>query len=522
MAVTSRLDPATHRPPAARCPRPSPRSGDTPRPAAGPAPPARARAAAGRPRHHPVPGHRAAVPGHDRADLPGRGPPGRSAGTSAIAPYDITRPGGIRSTSVEHRLDVLVRSSRAATIWEPPPGGPRDRDRAEWAACAKQVTDGPAGRRQGRLVLADHRRRRARPRPGRRARRRARPAGRRRPRGGAGLLRRDRRRAGPARAAPPPARPGHPAGRRQRRAGAADAARYTDAFARHGRTVGQVLLTVDDVTRRAHYRNAYRTLRRLLDLRRGADRQRERHGRHRGDPVRRQRPAGRAGRRAGPRRPAGPALRRGRALHRRPAPTRRRAGSPRCAATTDLAGVAIGGAGRAGVGTGGMVTKVEAARIATGSGIPVVLTAAAAGRARRWPASRSARSSTGRGERPAARLFWLAHATSPRGRLHLDAGRGRGRRRPARVAAAGRHHRRGRRVRRRRPGRPGRRRRRAGRPRPGQLRRRASCPACSAAPPPSSPRRSARRTNARSSTATTWCCCEPGAPRSAGMASCSA
>src|SRR5438067_8214144 len=41
---------------------------------------------------------------------------------------------------------------------------------------------------------------------------------------------------------------------------------YTNAFARHGRTVGQVLLTVDDVTRRAHYRNAYRTLRRLLDL----------------------------------------------------------------------------------------------------------------------------------------------------------------------------------------------------------------------------------------------------------------
>ena len=41
---------------------------------------------------------------------------------------------------------------------------------------------------------------------------------------------------------------------------------YTDAFAAHGTTVGQVLLTVDDVTRRVHYRNAYRTLRRLLDL----------------------------------------------------------------------------------------------------------------------------------------------------------------------------------------------------------------------------------------------------------------
>ena len=41
---------------------------------------------------------------------------------------------------------------------------------------------------------------------------------------------------------------------------------YTESFGRHGRTVGQILLTVDDVTRRAHYRNAYRTLRRLLDL----------------------------------------------------------------------------------------------------------------------------------------------------------------------------------------------------------------------------------------------------------------
>src|SRR5258705_4283165 len=41
---------------------------------------------------------------------------------------------------------------------------------------------------------------------------------------------------------------------------------YTESFGRHARTVGQILLTVDDVTRRVHYRNAYRTLRRLLDL----------------------------------------------------------------------------------------------------------------------------------------------------------------------------------------------------------------------------------------------------------------
>src|SRR6476619_6557998 len=41
---------------------------------------------------------------------------------------------------------------------------------------------------------------------------------------------------------------------------------YTESFARHGLTVGQVLLTSDDVVRRANYRNAARTLHRLLDL----------------------------------------------------------------------------------------------------------------------------------------------------------------------------------------------------------------------------------------------------------------
>jgi glutamate 5-kinase len=68
-----------------------------------------------------------------------------------------------------------------------------------------------------------------------------------------------------------------------------------------------------------------------------------------------------------------------------------------------------------------MVTKIEAARIATGFGIPVVLTAA--------PLAAAAVSGEHVGtlfhrvrQRPAARLFWLAHATSPRGRLHLDPG----------------------------------------------------------------------------------------------------
>src|SRR4030095_13926971 len=42
--------------------------------------------------------------------------------------------------------------------------------------------------------------------------------------------------------------------------------RYTEEFARHGHTTGQVLLTADDLTRRTHYRNAYRTVAKLLDL----------------------------------------------------------------------------------------------------------------------------------------------------------------------------------------------------------------------------------------------------------------
>src|SRR5580693_740043 len=43
-------------------------------------------------------------------------------------------------------------------------------------------------------------------------------------------------------------------------------ARYAAAFGRHGVRTGQVLLTADDLMRRAHYRNAQRTLERLLGL----------------------------------------------------------------------------------------------------------------------------------------------------------------------------------------------------------------------------------------------------------------
>ena len=77
------------------------------------------------------------------------------------------------------------------------------------------------------------------------------------------------------------------------------------------------------------------------------DRQRERHGGHRRDPVRRQRPAGRAGRPPGPGRRAGPALRRRRPLRQRPAQARRAPRSPRCAARPTWTAVRIGGSGAA-------------------------------------------------------------------------------------------------------------------------------------------------------------------------------
>jgi glutamate 5-kinase len=195
---------------------------------------------------------------------------------------------------------------------------------------------------------------------------------------------------------------------------------YADRFSAHGLVTGQVLLTLDDVTRRGHYRNAYRTFATLLALGavpvvnendtvatheiRFGDNDRlaalvahlvhadllvllsDVDGLYDGDPR------------------SGAAQRltdvRGEA---------------------DLAGVRIGRAAEAGVGTGGMVTKVEAARIATGAGIPVVLTtfAAAAG-ALGGEAVGTRFHPTGR-RRP-TRLLWLAHATEGRGRLVLDDG----------------------------------------------------------------------------------------------------
>jgi glutamate 5-kinase len=194
-------------------------------------------------------------------------------------------------------------------------------------------------------------------------------------------------------------------------------ARYSAAFAAHGVQAGQILLTADDLMRRAHYRNAQRTLSRLLEL--GILPVVNENDTVATDEIRfgdNDRLAAlvahviRAGALillsdvdglydADPRQPGA-----------------RRVGQVESRA--DLAGVSLG---RARAGTGGMVTKVDAAMIASEAGIPTVVTradqaaAALAGQAVGTYFAAHDR-------RPTTRQLWLAHAAAARGRLVLDAG----------------------------------------------------------------------------------------------------
>jgi glutamate 5-kinase len=196
------------------------------------------------------------------------------------------------------------------------------------------------------------------------------------------------------------------------------AERYAVSFARYGLRVGQVLLTADDLHRRGHYRNANRTLERLLTLGvipivnendtvatheiRFGDNDRlaalvahlvtadalvllsDVDGLYSGKPGR---------------------------------PDSRFIAE--VVSMADLAGVDVSRSGSH-VGSGGMVTKIDAAAIATTEGITVLLAATAS-------IEQALHGEGGTlfhaaGDRSASRLFWLRYATTPRGRLVLDAG----------------------------------------------------------------------------------------------------
>jgi glutamate 5-kinase len=195
---------------------------------------------------------------------------------------------------------------------------------------------------------------------------------------------------------------------------------YVASFARYGLTVGQVLLTADDVVRRAHYRNAQRTLSRLLALGvvpvvnendtvatdeiRFGDNDRlaalvahltgadalvllsDVDGLYDGDPR------------------LGEARRIDEVI-----------------TDTDVRHVQAGERGASGLGTGGMASKLAAARLASAAGIPVLLAGAAeAPRALTTADVGTAFAASGR--RLSARRFWLGYAADATGCLHLDAG----------------------------------------------------------------------------------------------------
>lgn len=194
---------------------------------------------------------------------------------------------------------------------------------------------------------------------------------------------------------------------------------YAESFGRYSLTVGQVLLTSNDVVRRTPYRHAQRTLDRLLALDtvpvvnendtvateeiRFGDNDRlaalvshligadglillsDVDALYDGDP---------------------------------------KAGSTRkiteIISETDLGGLAVG-TSSSGLGTGGMVSKVAAARTAAAAGVPVLIAATVD--------AKDALSGAGVGTvfqpsqtRLSARRFWLRYAAGSQGRLYLDEG----------------------------------------------------------------------------------------------------
>ncbi|HJE20788.1 MAG TPA: glutamate 5-kinase [Bifidobacterium pullorum] len=197
-------------------------------------------------------------------------------------------------------------------------------------------------------------------------------------------------------------------------------ARYEAAFARFGIRVGQILITAGDTIRATQYRNARRTLERLLDL----------------DvvPIVNENDALASNEiRFGDndrlsalvanivRADALVLLTDVDALYTAPP------GSPGARridyvpnVVDALHEVTVGGS-TSGVGTGGMVTKLEAARIAAVSGVPVVLTSAAnAGPAMMGDPVGTVFAPVH--DRGSSRRLWIGFAAEPRGTIVVDEG----------------------------------------------------------------------------------------------------
>lgn len=197
-------------------------------------------------------------------------------------------------------------------------------------------------------------------------------------------------------------------------------ARYETAFARYGIRVGQILITAEDTIRAAQYRNARRTLERLLDL--GVVPIVNENDALASNEIR----FGDNDRLSAlvaniVRADALVLLTDVDALYTAPPsrPDARRIGYVPDAIAA-LRDVTVGGS-TSGVGTGGMVTKLEAARIAAVSGVPVVLTSAAnAGPAMMGDPVGTVFASVH--DRGSSRRLWIGFAAEPRGTIVVDDG----------------------------------------------------------------------------------------------------
>lgn len=195
--------------------------------------------------------------------------------------------------------------------------------------------------------------------------------------------------------------------------------RYTESFARYGITASQVLLTTTDVVRRSHYSNAQRALFKLISM--GVV-----------PVINENDTVGTSEIRFGDndRLAALVALLTQAdllvivsdidALYDAP-PTDKSANKiSEVKDLNEIANIKLGGAGT-GVGSGGMITKIDAARIATSAGTAMLLTNS------KDLAKALAGDDIGtyfhaRDNKNSARALWLAHASTSSGKLTLDSG----------------------------------------------------------------------------------------------------
>lgn len=197
-------------------------------------------------------------------------------------------------------------------------------------------------------------------------------------------------------------------------------AQYEAAFSRYGVRVGQILITAEDTIRSTQYRNAQRTLLRLLDL--GVVPIVNENDALASNEIR----FGDNDRLSAlvanlVRADALVLLTDVDALYTAP-PSQ--PGSKRIEYVPNVVdamdNVEVGGS-TSGVGTGGMVTKLEAARVAAISGIPAVLTCASnAGPALMGDPVGTVFAPVN--ERDSSRRLWIGFAANPRGTLVVDSG----------------------------------------------------------------------------------------------------